>query len=170
MDRAAFLKSLQQHVGRTSLCVKRIVYAVDDKTQKQEPPHRAGSDTTWLIAGSVGEGKALETAMSSDLKLLPWAAVAVAVSDMLASDGPSDDGSAEPSDGNGAHIASQQKRGKVFVTLPLPVEDTSLPVQVNGMFEIQQNRRGLWSGDDMTGDGKQRKVCCVGAIRVEHHL
>ena len=108
--------------------------------------------------------------MSSDLKLLPWAAVAVAVSDMLASDGPSDDGSAEPSDGNGAHIASQQKRGKVFVTLPLPVEDTSLPVQVNGMFEIQQNRRGLWSGDDMTGDGKQRKVCCVGAIRVEHHL
>ena len=41
--------------------------------------------------------------------------------------------------------------GKVFITLPLPLEKTGLPVHINGAFMVQSDRRNLWSGDDDGG-------------------
>ncbi|CAN0458022.1 unnamed protein product, partial [Ascophyllum nodosum] len=42
-----------------------------------------------------------------------------------------------------------------YCFLPLPVV-TGLPVHVNGYFELSSNRRDIWHGDDMAGDGELR--------------
>jgi sacsin len=47
------------------------------------------------------------------------------------------------------------KRGQAFCFLPLPV-DSGLPLFVNGYFELSSNRRDIWSGGDMSGEGKRR--------------
>ncbi|KAL0054448.1 hypothetical protein WJX82_008972 [Trebouxia sp. C0006] len=44
---------------------------------------------------------------------------------------------------------------KVFITLPLPLEKTGLPVHINGAFKVHSDRRNLWSGDDDGGKGAQ---------------
>jgi len=49
----------------------------------------------------------------------------------------------------------KQRSGKAFCFLPLPV-DTQLPVHVNGYFELSSNRRDIWFGQDMSGDGARR--------------
>lgn len=46
-------------------------------------------------------------------------------------------------------------QGQAFCFLPLPVY-TSLPVHVNGYFELSSNRRDIWFGGDMSGSGKFR--------------
>ncbi|CAN0325240.1 unnamed protein product, partial [Ectocarpus fasciculatus] len=46
-------------------------------------------------------------------------------------------------------------RGAAYCFLPLPVV-TGLPVHVNGYFELSSNRRDIWSGSDMVGDGELR--------------
>jgi sacsin len=45
--------------------------------------------------------------------------------------------------------------GQAYCFLPLPVM-TRLPVHVNGYFELSSNRRDIWYGDDMIGDGRMR--------------
>ncbi|KAK6149340.1 hypothetical protein DH2020_016865 [Rehmannia glutinosa] len=45
--------------------------------------------------------------------------------------------------------------GRAFCFLPLPIS-TGLPVHINAYFELSSNRRDIWFGDDMTGDGKMR--------------
>ena len=45
--------------------------------------------------------------------------------------------------------------GKAFCFLPLPVS-TGLPVHVNGYFELSSNRRDVWHGGDMAGEGRRR--------------
>jgi len=45
--------------------------------------------------------------------------------------------------------------GKAFCFLPLPV-GTGMPVHINGYFELSSNRRDIWFGQDMAGDGKRR--------------
>ncbi|KAL7096896.1 hypothetical protein ACP275_10G109500 [Erythranthe tilingii] len=45
--------------------------------------------------------------------------------------------------------------GRAFCFLPLPIS-TGLPVHINGYFELSSNRRDIWFGDDMAGDGKMR--------------
>lgn len=45
--------------------------------------------------------------------------------------------------------------GRAFCFLPLPVP-TGLPVHVNGYFELSANRRDIWWGSDMTGEGRLR--------------
>ncbi|CAM9895808.1 unnamed protein product, partial [Ectocarpus sp. 8 AP-2014] len=45
--------------------------------------------------------------------------------------------------------------GHAFCFLPLPV-NTLLPVHVNGFFELSSNRRDIWFGEDMQGEGKRR--------------
>ncbi len=49
--------------------------------------------------------------------------------------------------------------GKVFITLPLPLEKTGLPVHINGAFMVQSDRRNLWSGDDDGGKVSAPFVC-----------
>ncbi|KAG0477771.1 hypothetical protein HPP92_012490 [Vanilla planifolia] len=71
-----------------------------------------------------------------DLHLLPWASVAVCLSDDLPEN----------------HVL---KQGQAFCFLPLPVK-TGLRVHVNGYFEVSSNRRSIWFGADMDRSGKQR--------------
>ena len=49
--------------------------------------------------------------------------------------------------------------GKVFSTLHLPLENTGLPVHMNGAFKVQSDRRNLWSGDDDGGKAGAPFVC-----------
>eukprot|EP01036_Dinobryon_divergens_P039661 gene39661-52315_t len=46
-------------------------------------------------------------------------------------------------------------QGRAFCFLPLPIE-TSLPVHVNGYFDLSSNRRDLWMGSDLEGSGKAK--------------
>lgn len=89
----------------------------------------------WVVCNQLGGGVA--TAMAFDeklkhMKLVPWAGVAARISP------------AEP-----------KPEGAAYCFLPLPVK-TDLPVHVNGYFELSSNRRDVWWGDDMAGDGKAR--------------
>lgn len=89
----------------------------------------------WLVCNQLGGGNASKMAKDpslSHMKLVPWAGVAARVLPRC-----------EVDDGN------------AYCFLPLPVK-TNLPVHVNGYFELSSNRRDVWWGDDMSGDGKSR--------------
>lgn len=45
--------------------------------------------------------------------------------------------------------------GRAFCFLPLPIT-TSLPVHINGYFELSANRRDIWYGEGMSGEGEIR--------------
>jgi sacsin len=90
---------------------------------------------SFLLCGSMGGARALAMASLPELarlKLLPYAGVAVP-------------------------LLAGSPAGKLYVCLPLPIE-TGLPISIDGGFEISSNRRDIWSGSDMTGDGRQRSV------------
>ena len=48
--------------------------------------------------------------------------------------------------------------GKVYATMPLPLNVSGLPVHVNGAFWMQADRRKLWSGE---GDRGKVNQCCM---------
>ena len=52
-------------------------------------------------------------------------------------------------------VADSSVIGRSFCFLPLP-SPTSLPIHLNGYFELSANRRDIWHGTDMTGAGKLR--------------
>lgn len=85
----------------------------------------------FLISQRLGGGRARHIACSKEnmrLKLVPWGGVAV-------------------------NLTTGSKRvGRAFCFLPLPAE-TGLPVHVHGYFELSSNRRNIWFGDDMAGEG-----------------
>ncbi|KAE9321360.1 hypothetical protein PF001_g4953 [Phytophthora fragariae] len=88
---------------------------------------------TYLVCNQIGGGKAREIACAAEnesLKLIPWVGVA-------------------------GRIDGVPTEGRAFCFLPLPVR-VGLPVHINGYFELSSNRRDIWHGDDMTGDGKLR--------------
>mmetsp|Transcript_18718 Transcript_18718/g.38290 ORF Transcript_18718/g.38290 Transcript_18718/m.38290 type:complete len:3824 (+) Transcript_18718:165-11636(+) len=94
---------------------------------------------TWVVCNQLGGGKATDMATDPELshmKLVPWSGVAARL--------PSP-GTATPS----------PPSGLAYCFLPLPVK-TGLPVHVNGYFELSANRRDVWWGDDMAGDGRAR--------------
>lgn len=87
----------------------------------------------YLVCNQLGGGRAREIACAAEnesLKLIPWAGIA-------------------------GRIGVAPVEGRAFCFLPLPVK-IGLPVHVNGYFELSSNRRDIWHGDDMTGDGKLR--------------
>ncbi|KAG0476035.1 hypothetical protein HPP92_012876 [Vanilla planifolia] len=85
---------------------------------------------------------AIRAGKDYDLHLLPWASVAVCLSDDLPEN----------------HVL---KQGQAFCFLPLPVK-TGLRVHVNGYFEVSSNRRSIWFGADMDRSGKQRVLWTPG--------
>lgn len=173
LDTDTFLEQLDVHLGSCMLMEKRLTLFIEDFYQNnkngsnqlcksvQDKVNECGLkvpdylyDVTWLIAGSIGTGSALQMAKKEKhLTLRPWASIAVPISLM------------ETETIEFLHLDQHQEdipytkklSGKVFLTLPLPI-DTPLPVHVNGYFEISTNRRDLWSGADLTGDGKTRSV------------
>lgn len=82
-----------------------------------------------------------------DLKLLPWAGAATLLHT-----------------GDPTHPQASAVPGLAYVFLPLPLS-TGLPVHLNGFFEISENRRELWLGDDMKGAGKIRADWNLALIR-----
>ena len=100
----------------------------------------------WLVAQSMGGGKAREMSVSKEvaefgLQPVPWGGVAA----RLTAEG----GSAAAGD------AKLSVLGRPYCLLPLP-SSTGLPVHVNGFFELSSNRRDIWYGDDLVGAGKLR--------------
>ena len=92
----------------------------------------------WAILSALGGGEAKLMAVdpsTAHLRLVPWAGVAT----LLQRDG----------------LPAQPVKGRAFCFLPLPAE-TGLPVHVNGYFELSSNRRDIWRGDDMAGEGRTR--------------
>lgn len=55
--------------------------------------------------------------------------------------------------------------GQAFAFLPLPVR-TGMPVHVNGTFELSSNRRDIWHGDSMSGDGAARAAWNLALLKV----
>ncbi len=95
----------------------------------------AHSNERWMVCNQLGGGKASQMANDPELshmKLIPWAGVAARLSPPL-----------------------DVTAGKAYCFLPLPV-NTKLPIHINGYFELSSNRRDVWSGSDMAGDGKAR--------------
>eukprot|EP00045_Choanoeca_perplexa_P018430 m.291475 g.291475 ORF g.291475 m.291475 type:complete len:4534 (-) comp17817_c0_seq1:55-13656(-) len=151
LDHAQFLTKLQAEcVGRfeSSLIALQLDEIQVLTTTELLTPDEARSNTEhWVQVGTVGSGEALAMATSPDcaeLRLMPWGSVAIRV---VATD-------------SGFDIDQgilQQSFGRVYTWLPLPIQ-SPLPFTVNGGFEISSNRRDLWSGNDMTGDGQQRSA------------
>jgi len=113
----------------------KVCYVINIETEKY-----IGSDEpvikrySWLVTEyKAGEGKSvkLRTLSQSD-KLSSVALVGIAI-DLMHIQSPC------PSSSAGT-LMTQPLSGKVFCHLPLPGEETGLPVHVNGYFAISQNR------------------------------
>lgn len=92
---------------------------------------------TWLISNAFCEGEPKQLSLETSnewLKLLPWGGVAARVS-------------------RSGQDQTLAVKGQAFCFLPLPVS-TALPAHLNGYFELSSNRRDIWWGSDMAGDGK----------------
>ena len=84
----------------------------------------------WIVCNQLGGQECSKIAHSADLrKLIPYGGVALCLSHSI--------------------------RGRAFCFLPLAVE-TTLPVHINGFFELSSNRRDIWYGDELVGDGLLR--------------
>ena len=95
--------------------------------------------TTWLVRQSLGDGTSMQLATSQlatqyEVSLLPWGGMAMQM-----------DGGVTPA----------VVEGRAYVFLPLPAK-TELPIHINGFFEVSENRRDVWYGNDMHGAGKFR--------------
>lgn len=87
----------------------------------------------WLVFSGICSGPLLPLLRHRDAGkrgLLPWVALAARA-----------DG--HPTD------------GRAYVFLPLPIK-TGLPVHVNAYFELSSNRRELWGGEGVGGEGEFR--------------
>ena len=108
-------------------------------TSKSTPPPTQAA-AVWLLVSTTGAGKATAEAAREELRtlhLVPWSGVAVPITQDLRS------------------AVALATHPLLFVNLPLPVHPP-LPLHLDGQFEISDNRRDLWSGSDMTGDGRAR--------------
>eukprot|EP00282_Hemiselmis_andersenii_P008175 CAMPEP_0114109248 /NCGR_PEP_ID=MMETSP0043_2-20121206/671_1 /TAXON_ID=464988 /ORGANISM="Hemiselmis andersenii, Strain CCMP644" /LENGTH=412 /DNA_ID=CAMNT_0001201105 /DNA_START=37 /DNA_END=1271 /DNA_ORIENTATION=- len=131
-----------------SLKDKVLSYAATDSDYELSISVSQGSGGTarksvydWLVCTSCAGGSESNVSRIAcapenfRLRLVPWAGVASLVAQ------------------NGK--APGQVKGRAFCFLPLPAE-TGLPVHVNGYFELSSNRRDIWRGDDMAGEGRIR--------------
>ncbi|MEW5316662.1 MAG: hypothetical protein WDW38_008017 [Sanguina aurantia] len=121
----------------------------------------------WAVCNTLGAGSARRMALASQEtssgRLVPWVGVAAPLGSGHA--GPlSPAGALQPAGSGGATGTAlvsgwdgkgKQTIGRVFCFLPLPLH-SSLPVHVNGYFELSSNRRDIWQGKDMSGAGAQR--------------
>ena len=102
----------------------------------------ASDGCEWLVAQSMGGGKAREMSVSKEvagygLQPVPWGGVAACLS---------------PGGGGAPGGGALAVHGRPYCLLPLP-SSTGLPVHVNGFFELSSNRRDIWYGDDLVGAG-----------------
>ncbi|KAF1774833.1 Zinc finger, RING-type, conserved site [Phytophthora cactorum] len=120
-------KELQESFGRFGIATSQQESEVEIDDLMEE------STEKYLVCNQIGGGKARDMACAAEnesLKLIPWVGIA-------------------------SRIDGVPTEGRAFCFLPLPVR-VGLPVHVNGYFELSSNRRDIWTGDDMSGDGKLR--------------
>lgn len=161
MNRDQFLKKLRKSID------KDLPY----KFQKLLIAEQSTSGSNlhcWITTECIGSGNAQKsTSKSSNNKshnFVPWACVAAYLNSIKL-------------DGNFSHTSEMEDNhlvssdlfkvvsspvhprevfeGRAFCFLPLPIS-TGLPVHVNAYFELSSNRRDIWFGSDMTGDGRKR--------------
>ena len=125
------------------------------------------SRETWIVCNRLGGGKASELAAASEnahLKLIPWGGVAGRVLVETSENVNTSDDTTRSTVGLTSNETEAQEfaalhetpmHGLAYCFLPLPVA-TGLPVHVNGFFELSSNRRDIWWGDDMVGEGQLR--------------
>ncbi|CAM9522156.1 unnamed protein product [Phaeothamnion confervicola] len=130
---------------------------VDYEMELVSEPQRPWRDETaaaarvaerWLVCNQLGGAGATAIANRPDLahmRFVPWAGVAALLGRTVSGGGG----------GGGGEDKPPELEGAAFCFLPLPVA-TQLPVHVNGYFELSSNRRDIWQGDDMAGDGRVR--------------
>jgi len=92
----------------------------------------------WLTCSQMGGGRASVMAKSEfkeaiGLRLVPWSGV----------------GGKLPKKG------TEIDAGQLFCFLPLPTQ-TGFPLHINGSFELSLNRRDIWRGEDLGGQGKKK--------------
>jgi sacsin len=114
----------------------------------------------YIVCQMLGAGRAREMACEPSnltMKLMPWAGIAALISstEMVASASDTTAATKSALLPPSTIIEVDPLRGRGYCFLPLPVE-TRLPVHVNGYFELSSNRRDIWFGDDMAGDGRLR--------------
>lgn len=137
--RRSYVLNAPTRVPKTPQAVDYIL-DIESTQYEQEGTLAIGGGITrkverWIVCNQLGGGNASK--MSADpallhMKLIPWAGVAARLSPICDVDG-----------------------GNAYCFLPLPVK-TNLPIHVNGYFELSSNRRDVWWGDDMAGDGRAR--------------
>jgi hypothetical protein len=104
---------------------------------------------TFIVACGIAGGRARDMACDEkyrELKMLPVGGVAA----HLSRDAGLDASALEEI----GHVVAGGN-GKAFCTLPLPVY-VGLPVHINAYFELSSNRRDIWFGDDMAGEGRRK--------------
>ncbi|EEY57113.1 uncharacterized protein PITG_10921 [Phytophthora infestans T30-4] len=120
-------KELKESFRRFDIATSQHEAEVELDDQMEETSEK------YLVCNQIGGGKARDMACAAEnesLKLIPWVGIA-------------------------SRIDGVPTEGRAFCFLPLPVR-VGLPVHVNGYFELSSNRRDIWTGDDMSGDGKLR--------------
>lgn len=114
------------------------IHGSDESSPSPKKAQFKSTVDKYLVLAALGGGRPQIMACNPKfrhMKLLPWGGVA-------------------------AHLSRNEDkpqflRGNAFCFLPLPAE-TGFPVHINGYFELSSNRRDIWTGDDMTGEGKIR--------------
>lgn len=111
------------------------------------------TEEQWLVLNTLGGSQAKRIACqskSNGRSYVPWTGVAAQIGIQR----PGADRESVP-----------PVAGQAFFFLPLPVR-TGLPVHVNGTFELSSNRRDVWHGQSMSGDGLARAAWNVALLKV----
>ncbi|XP_042037175.1 sacsin isoform X1 [Salvia splendens] len=160
--------SMDQFFNKLSKSIKTDVPWRFQKLLVSEKNLSGSRSCLWLTCESLGnfhrKGK-FSTLNKKLCKFVPWVCIATPVSSVEVENrsGGSEDvsDSSFPDTGDILQIlqtsmqATSNFDGRAFCFLPLPIS-TGLPVHINAYFELSSNRRDIWFGDDMVGDGKIR--------------
>lgn len=161
MNRVQFLKKLSQSIGRDLpyKCQKILI------TEQSITGHHLHY---WMTTECLGDGNVRkgtsEASNSNRYNFVPWACVAAYLNsvklagDLLDSSEVGDDCAVSPDLFQISSLPThplENFEGRAFCFLPLPIS-TGLPAHVNAYFELSSNRRDIWFGSDMAGDGRKR--------------
>ncbi|KAE9129938.1 hypothetical protein PF007_g4711 [Phytophthora fragariae] len=116
------------------------------KIEAREGATSRTREYAYLIMNQLGGGECTKIACdpaNANQRLVPWGGVAVLTS---------------------TDTANSAMTGLAFCFLPLPTH-TYLPVHVNGYFELSSNRRDIWFGDGLSGDGLLRAQWNIALLR-----
>jgi len=131
---------------------KERSYVIPLTVQVKDGEHT--NNESWMLCNQIGGGMSSEMAIqefraAQGLRLVPWGGVATK------SIYTKESGTNVTSLNSTSNQPQRIVKGRVFCFLPLPTE-TGLPVHVNGCFELSLNRRDVWHGEDLSGEGKKK--------------